>query len=527
MTGRSFDDCLSRAAAATPDRPAVVADRRDGRERLTWAELADRVARAAAALRGMGLGTGDVVAVQLPNWWESVVLALACGRIGAVVNPLMPIFRERELRYMLGFAEAKLLVVPGMFRGFDHAAMAAALKAELPALRDVVTVGGDGPDSFARRILGGSGRLEAPPPGGAAPNPDGLAVLMYTSGTTGSPKGAMHSARTVMTCADNLAARFGLAAEDVLLVCSPLGHMTGYAAGAMLAVRLGATMVLQDVWDARRALDLMVAEGVTQAGGPTPFLSDLCEAVAAGAPAPPALRLFLCAGAPIPPVLIERAMRDLDVTVCSVWGMTESLAGTMTEPARAFEKSATTDGRPLDGMEVRVVDADGNPLPAGVTGRLLVRGAQMFLGYHRRPDLTPFDAGGWFDTGDLARMDAEGYIRIDGRTKDVVIRGGENIPVAEIEALLHRHPAVSAAALVGYPDDRLGERACAFVVLRAGHALDLAAVRDHMAACKVAKQYWPERVEILDDLPRTPTGKVQKFLLRDWAKRPGDAAAGA
>lgn len=522
MTGRSFDDCLSLAVVAMPDKLAIVADRQGGQQRLTYSELADQVARAAAALHGMGLGKGDIVAVQLPNWREFVVLALACGRVGAIVNPLMPIFRERELRYMLGFAEAKLLVVPRSFRGFDHAAMAMALKAELPALRDVVVVGGDGPDSFSRRILGGSDRLEAPPPDGAALRPDELAVLMYTSGTTGAPKGAMHSTDTLMTCANNLAGRFGLDSNDVLLVCSPLGHMTGYAAGVMLAVRLGATMVLQDVWDARRAVALMAAEGVTQAGGPTPFLSDLCEAVTAGAPMPAALRLFLCAGAPIPPVLIERAMRDLDVTVCSVWGMTESLAGTMTEPTRAFEKSATTDGRPLDGMEVRIVDGDGNPLPTGLTGRLLVRGAQMFLGYYRRPDLHAFDAGGWFDTGDLARMDGDGYIRIDGRTKDVVIRGGENVPVAEIEALLHRHPAVSVAALVGYPDDRLGERACAFVVLRAGHALDLAAVRDHMAACKVARQYWPERVEILDDLPRTPTGKVQKFLLRDWARRFGD-----
>lgn len=535
-TDRSFDACLMAAVAATPGKTAIVADRQDRpdgvRQRFTYAELADLVARAAAGLRDLGVVPGDIVAVQLPNWWEFVVLALACGRIGAVINPLMPIFRERELRYMLGFAEAKLLVVPRVFRGFEHRAMAMALKAELPALRAVVVVDGDGPEAFDRCILGRDGRIgpesglpEPVPPQPVLPDPDSLAVLMYTSGTTGSPKGAMHSTNTLMTCADNLARRFGLGADDVLLVCSPLGHMTGYAAGAILGLRLGATIVLQDVWEARRGVALMAAEGVTHSGGPTPFLSDLLEAVAAGAPRPAALRSFLCAGAPIPPVLVERALHDLGLTVCSVWGMTEALAGTMTEPAEASRKSATTDGRALDGMEVRVVE-DGvivRLLPVGNTGRLQVRGAQMFLGYYKRPDLSPFDADGWFETGDLARLDAEGYIRIDGRTKDVVIRGGENVPVAEIENLLYRHPAVAAAAIVGYPDARLGERCCAFLVLRPGRTFDLAGLRAFMAECQVAKQYWPERVAILDELPRTPTGKIQKFLLREQARCFGDA----
>jgi cyclohexanecarboxylate-CoA ligase len=515
---RNFDEFLVVAAQATPDKPALVADRADRPAplRITYRELEDRVARVAAALRALGIGTGDVVAVQLPNWWEFVVTSLACGRIGAVVNPLMPIFRERELGYMLGFAEAKLLVVPKVFRGFDHEAMATSLQAELPNLRHVVVVDGEGANGFDRCLLGGSARIEAAANAAAsALQADALAVLMFTSGTTGSPKGVMHTSNTLVACNNALAGRFGLVADDVLLACSPLGHMTGYAAVMMLGVRLGATVVLQDIWEVQRGVALMAAEGVTFTAASTPFLADICNAVAGGAPRPRQLRSFLCGGAPIPPVLIERAATELDLKVCSLWGMTESLSSTLTEPARAAEKSSRTDGRALEGVDVMVADFDGHRLPVGETGRLLVRGAQMFTGYYKRPDIHTFDAEGWFDTGDLAYMDDEGYIRINGRTKDVLIRGGENVPVVEIEGLLYKHPAVLGGAIVGYPDARLGERACAFVVLRPGASLTLADVQAYMAECKVAKQYWPERVEVLAQLPCTPSGKVQKFRLRE------------
>jgi cyclohexanecarboxylate-CoA ligase len=424
---------------------------------------------------------------------------------------------------MLDFAEARVLVTPKMFRGFDHEAMAAGLRAGLPKLKHVIVVGGEGNNAFDKCLLGSNERF-APPQGGAPGEmqADEVAVIMFTSGTTGSPKGVMHTMNTLMACNEGIARRLGLNSDDVLLVCSPLGHMTGYAAGMMLGIRLGSTIVLQDIWEARRGVMLMAAEGVTFTAGASPFLSDICEAVAAGVPRPARLRSFLCAGAPIPPALIERAARELDLKVCSLWGMTESLASTLTEPSRAAEKSSKTDGRALEGVEVCVVDSDGKTLPLGETGRLLVRGAQMFLGYYKRPDIETFDAEGWFDTGDLAYMDDEGYIRINGRIKDVLIRGGENVPVVEIENLLFKHPAVLSAALVGYPDARLGERGCAFVVLRPGQTLDLTTVQAYMAENKVAKQYWPERIEILSDLPRTPSGKIQKFALREQAKLFGD-----
>src|SRR5271167_3987942 len=330
-----------------------------------------------------------------------------------------------------------------------------------------------------------------------------------------------------MACNVALAGRFGLDESDTMLVCSPLGHMTGFAAGMLLGFKIGATVIFQDVWEPKRGVTIMAEEGVTYSAGAATFLADMCEAVAAGAPNPTKLRKFLCAGAPIPPALIDRVYRDLDLKVCSLWGMTESLASTLTEPERALEKSSKTDGRPLEGVAVKVARTDGRPAAIGETGLLMVRGAQMALGYYKRPDIEPFDAEGWFDTGDLAYLDDEGYIRINGRIKDVVIRGGENVPIVEIENLLFKHPAVLSAALVGYPDSRLGERACAFVTLRPGHQLDLKAVQSYMAENKVAKQYWPERIEIVADLPKTPAGKVQKFQLRELAKAFGDVAARA
>ncbi len=515
---RTTDALIAEAAQRWPQRDAVVAYRADRPgpapvKRLTFGELEALVGRGAAALRGLGVGAGDVVSVQLPNWWEFVVVALAARRLGAIVNPLMPIFREHELSYMLAFCEAKVLVVPKQFRGFDHEQMATALKARCPTLQHVLVVGGSGDNEFERALFGGSASV-AP---SAAQRADTLGVLMFTSGTTGEPKGVMHSDNTLVACVRGLAGRFGLTDTDVLLACSPLGHMTGYTAVMLQGLCLGCTVVLQDVWEGARGVAIMAAESVTHTAAATPFLVDICEAVAAGGPKPK-LRTFLCGGAPIPPVVVQRASKELGLDVSSLWGMTESLGSTLTEPARAHEKSASTDGRPLDGTQVKVVDIDGKPLPTGQTGRLLVRGAQMFMGYYKKPEIPTFDAEGWFDTGDLAYLDAEGYIRINGRTKDVLIRGGENVPVAEIENLLLKHPAISGTAVVGIPDARLGERGCAFVTLRPGQAFDLAELQRWMAECKVAKQYWPERVEVVTELPRTPSGKIQKFVLREKAK---------
>src|SRR6202140_399490 len=523
---KTVDQLLSEAIVRTPDKISIIADRVDREQalRLTYRELGNLVDRAASSLNRLGVGPRDVGTVQLPNWWEFVVTVAACNKVGAVFNPGMPILRERELLYVLNFCESKVFIVPKIYRGVDYAAMTEGMRGELRHLKHLIVVDGDGDSSFERSIL------SAEPGGQSAKSPglppavglDDMAVVMFTSGTTGEPKGVIHTANSLVGCTKALSQRFGLHDNEVLLVASPVAHMTGYAAVVLLSIYLGGTMVLQDVWEPKHGVSLIVREGVTYTAASTPFLNDICDVVAAGAPRPASLRSFLCAGTTIPPVLIERAARDVGIHACSLWGMTESLASTLTEQSRAAEKSPTTDGRPLEGMEVRIVDFDGKPVPTGQSGRLLVRGCQMFTGYYKRPELQTFDAQGWFDSGDLAYVDDEGYIRISGRVKDVLIRGGENVPVVEIENLLYKHPAVAAVAVVGYPDARLGERGCAFIVPRPGNTIDLAAMQAYLAECKMAKQFWPERVELVADLPRTASGKIQKFKLKEVAEAFGD-----
>ena len=517
--GRLLTDHLDRAAAGSPDKVAVT-----GRSSLTGAvttlsfrQLRRLVDRMAAGLAGLGVGPGQVVACQLPNWWEFVALHLACVRIGAITNPLMPIFRQRELRYMLGFAEARVLVVPRLYRGFDYPAMIAGLRSELPALAHVLVIG----DSFERTLLDRRWEDEADTAALFArrrPSPNDVTQLLYTSGTTGEPKGVMHTTNTLTSIILRYAERLSLTANDVIFMASPMGHQAGFMYGVMMGPLLGAKLVLQDIWNPDEAARLIQDEGATYTKGSTPFLADLADCAAIDHTDLSSLRIFVSSGAPIPSSLVERAARRLGATIISAWGMSETGSVTTTVPGDPEARICGTDGVTLPGMAVRVVDGAGHPAAPGTEGPLQCRGASMFVGYFRRPELDVATADGWFDTGDLARMDPDGYIRITGRAKDIVIRGGENIPVVEVENILYRHPAVREAAVVGRPDPRLGERACAFVVLRDGASFDF----DDMVALldqhQVARQYFPEHLEVVEAMPRTASGKIQKFQLREMAK---------
>ena len=529
---KTIADYLDYAVAAVPDKAALVNYRvaSDERIELSYRQLNDLTTRVAAGLVGLGVGKGDVVACQLPNWWQLTVLSLACARIGAVINPLMPIFRERELRFMLAHADTRVFIVPHSYRNFDYPGMVDNIRADLPSLDHVLVVDGEGANSFERVLMDRAWETEMDTAALFAERQvgaDDVAQMLYTSGTTGEPKGVLHTYNTLFSNVRPYAERLQLGADDVVMMASPVAHQTGFLYGVLMPIYLQATTVLQDLWDARYAVKVAAAEKPTFTMASTPFLADLVDIAPESPGQLDSLRVFVAAGAPIPGALVEKAAQAVNARVVSAWGMTENGAVTMTHLDDPLTRASSSDGVALPFMEVRVVDEQQQSLPVGQEGDLQVRGASNFVGYLKRPELYQVDDEGWFETGDLATIDKDGYIRITGRTKDVVIRGGENIPVVELENLLYKHPAVAAVALVGSPDPRLGERVCAYVTLHGGYTeLSLEEVTRYLSAEGVSRNYLPEYLEVMAELPRTPSGKIQKFKLREMAELLSLAPAG-
>lgn len=517
-------DYLDQALSSVPDSAALIAYRvsEDERRVLSYRELDGLVTRMAAGLAALGVNKSDVVSCQLPNWWQVTALHLACVRIGAILNPLMPIFRERELAFMLGHAQSRVLVIPHSFRGFNYPAMVQGMRDELPDLAHVLVIGGDhSADCFEQVLLQRAWEEEVDTQALFAERRlagDDVVQLLFTSGTTGEPKGVLHTSNTLFSNVRPYAERLQLGPEDIVFMASPIAHQTGFLYGLMMPIYLKSTAVLQDIWDARFAVKVINAERPTFTMASTPFLADLIDIAPEHREELASLRIFVAAGAPIPSALVEKASTAVNAKVISAWGMTESGAVTMTRSHDDTERAIHTDGLALPFTEVMVADEHGNEVARGTEDNLLVRGGSVFVGYLKRPELYGVDDHGWFATGDLARMDEQGYIRITGRTKDVVIRGGENIPVVEVENLLYKHPAISAVALVGCPDPRLGERLCAYVTLHDGYAsLSLEEVVSFLLQQRLTKNYLPEYLEVLQALPRTPSGKIQKFKLREQA----------
>lgn len=520
--------------AVLTDRLAELARRDPARElvvdpvfgRFTYGEVAEQVERLAAGLRQLGIGPGDIAILELPNWAPFLIFHAALTALGAVTVNIPPVYRERELTFLVRFTRASLVALPAEFRGYDFLSLARAVQAQAPALKALFLVG-PGSDRAEGGMLRYERFLEVPWEGrvpsselaGLRPHPDALTAIGFTSGTTGALKGAMQTSNILNAINAGLRRRYRLGEDDRIFAASPLGHAVGFTHCLRMAVTVGGTLVLLDRWDPERAVELIARERCTFTAAATPFLLDLVSHPAVGRHGNlPSLRLFLCGGAPVPARLVRDARRVLPHTFVSpLFGMTEC-GGVTTCPLDApVEKLWTTDGMPCDGMECKVVDSAGETVPPGQDGELLVRGPMVALGYFAQPELTRehFRPDGFLRTGDQARMDAEGYIKITGRIKDLIIRGGVNISPAEIEEILFTHPDVAQAAVVGMPDPRLGERICAFVVPRPAASLDLEVVKWWMERAGVAKQKWPERVEVVDALPMTPSGKVQKFRLRE------------
>ena len=515
-------DHVERWAAEQPDAVAItcINSMRDRTESVSYSQLHRIARRIAIGLAELGVEKGEVVSFQMPNWWEFAALHLACLHIGAITNPVMPIFRQRELSFMLDYAESKVFITPKTFRGFDHQAMAEELAAELPHLEHMFFLDGEGDTSFERRFIDRrwEEKVDADTLFAARrPDPNDVIELLYTSGTSGLPKGVLHTSNTLSSLVDTGRARLGLTKDDIVFMPSPMAHQTGFVYGMSMALVLGTKLVLQDIWSAEVAARRIHDERVTYTMASTPFLADLANSPALEVCDVSSFRMFCSAGAPIPRILVENATKRLGAQILSGWGMTENGLVTTTRPGDPDEQIFNTDGAAVDHAAVRIVDPDGNPVPPNVEGRLQAKSAGMFVGYLKRPDAyESYDD--WFETGDLARIDAEGYIRIVGRAKDIIIRGGENIPVVEVEEQIYRHPAVEDVAVVAMLDERLGERGCAFVQTKPGANLTFEAMIEHLMDAGMSKTYLPERLELVEVFPRTASGKIQKFELREIAK---------
>lgn len=513
-------DYFNERVANTPDKEAIF----DCRVRLTYRELARLVRRCAGGLLALGVKPGTVVSFQIPNWHEFVVVHLATTLVGGISNPLIPIYREREISFMIALAESHVYIAPKQFRGFDYEEMILKLRGQLPSLKHIVMIGKPSdPTSISYEKWMATNwedryghQLEQ-----ISIDPNDVTEIVFTSGTTGEPKGVLHTHNTLIYANEALAKRLHLTENDVIHMASTFAHQTGFLYGARLPLQLGARAVYQDIWNPEQFVELIEKERITFTMGATPFVHDLLRAKNLKEHDISSLRIFISAGAPIPRPLLQEAVEKLPhCKVLGGWGQTENALVTISRVDDPVDIITTTDGFPLEGMEIRIVNAQGEPVPPGVEGNLEVRGPSLFVGYAKRLEMTKNEFNGdWFKTGDIAVLNEQGYLSIQGRAKDVIIRGGENIPVAYVENVLHSHPDIEQAALVAMPDPRLQERACAFVILREGATLTFEQLQTFMQEKGVAKQYWPERLEIVKEFPRTPSGKIQKYKLREEIQR--------
>ncbi len=491
-------DPLGAGAARDPGRIALI----DRHGAMSYDELDRTVRRFALALLARGIDANDRIAIQLPNVRAFVIAQQAALRIGAAYVPLLPQLRDADVEYAVKAAGCRVLIVPDHFKGFDHAAMAALMPVD-----HVFVVGGSFEEALAEDHPGLESRLDA-----IAVDPDALRIVMFTSGTESRPKGVLHSYNTQYFGLKRHVAYFGLGPDEVVMCVSPVGHGTGAVNGVEFALHLGATVVLMESWDAIAGLDAMRRHGATMMWGATTFYADLVQA--AGAPLDH-FRLAFTAGAPVPRQLPGLVRERLGAALIAAYGQSEGQNITITRLDDPIEKLTGSDGRFHDAIEWKLVDAGRQNQPRGAEGEIAYRGPNVCLGY-LDPEHTAsaFDADGFIYSGDLGRVDAEGYLRITGRAKDIIIRGGENISPAEVEDLLFDHPMIDRVSVVGYPDGRLGERACAVILPVPGAVPTLAAITAHMAAKCVARFKYPERLLLVEAMPMTASGKIRKEVLR-------------
>jgi cyclohexanecarboxylate-CoA ligase len=489
-------DSLREASQSTPQRVALV----DGDRRVDCQSLCRQATALAHALHAR-IPPGSVVSFMLPNWHDAALIYLAATLAGMVANPILPSLRERELRFILEDADSRMVFVPARFGRHDYAAMLARVTAQIESPPDVVVVRGDpGADQIPFASL-----LAERTPARALPalNADAVRMILYTSGTTGRPKGVLHTHNSIHALICQIRDHWLVERGDRFLVASPIAHIGGSIYAFECPLLLGTTAVLMDRWNGDEAVELMRAHRCTHMAGATPFLEQLLAAAQRAGTRLPDLKLFICGGASVSPSLIRTAAAYFESAIVTrVYGSTEVPVTTVGSP-RHVDHAADTDGH-AGLADIKLV-----------SGEIRARGPQMLVGYqHREDEAGTFDAEGYFRTGDLARWVDGEYLVVTGRAKDIIVRNGENISPKEVEDVLAGHPGVAEIAIVGLPDERTGERACAVVVPALTPGPDVASLRDFLEESGVARFKAPEQVVIWDVLPKNDAGKILKHQIK-------------
>ncbi|HHH6905555.1 TPA: medium-chain fatty-acid--CoA ligase [Escherichia coli] len=508
----SLADYWQQTARAMPDKIAVVDNHGAS---YTYSALDHAASCLANWMLAKGIESGDRIAFQLPGWCEFTVIYLACLKIGAVSVPLLPSWREAELVWVLNKCQAKMFFAPTLFKQTRPVDLILPLQNQLPQLQQIVGVDKLAPATSSlslSQIIADNTPLTT----AITTHGDELAAVLFTSGTEGLPKGVMLTHNNILASERAYCARLNLTWQDVFMMPAPLGHATGFLHGVTAPFLIGARSVLLDIFTPDACLALLEQQRCTCMLGATPFVYDLLNVLEKQPADQSALRFFLCGGTTIPKK-VARECQQLGIKLLSVYGSTESSPHAVVNLDDPLSRFMHTDGYAAAGVEIKVVDDARKTLPPGCEGEEASRGPNVFMGYFDEPELTAraLDEEGWYYSGDLCRMDEAGYIKITGRKKDIIVRGGENISSREVEDILLQHPKIHDACVVAMPDERLGERSCAYVVLKAPHhSLSLEEVVAFFSRKRVAKYKYPEHIVVIEKLPRTASGKIQKFLLR-------------
>ncbi|WP_437621612.1 medium-chain fatty-acid--CoA ligase [Escherichia coli] len=508
----SLADYWQQTARAMPDKIAVVDNHGAS---YNYSALDHAASCLANWMLAKGIESGDRIAFQLPGWCEFTVIYLACLKIGAVSVPLLPSWREAELVWVLNKCQAKMFFAPTLFKQTRPVDLILPLQNQLPQLQQIVGVDKLAPATSSlslSQIIADNTPLTT----AITTHGDELAAVLFTSGTEGLPKGVMLTHNNILASERAYCARLNLTWQDVFMMPAPLGHATGFLHGVTAPFLIGARSVLLDIFTPDACLALLEQQRCTCMLGATPFVYDLLNVLEKQPADLSALCFFLCGGTTIPKK-VARECQQLGIKLLSVYGSTESSPHAVVNLDDPLSRFMHTDGYAAAGVEIKVVDDARKTLPPGCEGEEASRGPNVFMGYFDEPELTAraLDEEGWYYSGDLCRMDEAGYIKITGRKKDIIVRGGENISSREVEDILLQHPKIHDACVVAMPDERLGERSCAYVVLKAPHhSLSLEEVVAFFSRKRVAKYKYPEHIVVIEKLPRTASGKIQKFLLR-------------